>query len=60
MKYKVKITNWIKKETVEIQYPPNPTCYYYCLQDSKQELNEKLLNILKDSANAEIIVVDKD
>lgn len=60
MKYKVKITNWIKKETVEIQYPPSPTCYYYCLQDSKQQLNKKLLSIMRNIKNTDIEVIDKE
>jgi hypothetical protein len=57
--YTVKITNWTKQKKVEIQYPPSPTCYYYCLNDSKQELNDKLLNIMRDSKNANIEIIDK-
>ena len=63
MKYKVKITNWIKKETIEVQYPPNPTCYYYCTFNSPEttlKLTQKLIDIMRDNKNADIEIIDKE
>lgn len=61
MKYKVKITRFSNTK-VSIEYPPSPTSYTYKMyEDGVQEiLIEKLLDIMRDSKNADIQIIDKE